>query len=589
MDTMSFNTKTKNISLLLLLALVVIGPACDDRPGSGTDASADAADDAASDADGTADANGDAGADTDGGCEQIGVLVRDEMDGDLESYAARGGRWSIVDGWATLEDPAVDDAHGNLLIHSAAVYSDAVIRTRTIVPSETDWDDVAVVFGYVDESSYFIVSFNEMNDGDTSGVFRVQGDEVVELVDITAPLIPGEPAEIEVDLEGHRFTVRLDGETVATGEDEQLRGGRIGLSTYNNSARFDFLEVELGACDAEAPSTPGALSGTSSSARVDLTWAEARDDTAVVGYSVMRDGEALTAQLVTTLRFSDSNVTAGETYTYAVVAHDAAGRSSAESTVEVSVSGGNPGAIVLSVDFDSTPLGAYAGSALDADWPGLVWQSAERCVIVEGEDAYSGRSLRVFYPRGSVGPLEGGAQWRVELPELYDELFLSYRVRFEPGFEFVRGGKLPGLFGGAGNTGGGIPTGTDGWSGRMMWRAAGLAVQYLYYPDQPRIWGEDIPWDEGFERHFVPGEWSTVEHRFVINTPGEADGLLQGWWNGVLAVERPGLRLRDVDTFAVDGFYFSTFFGGNTADFAAARDEYIYFDDFVISTESITH
>ena len=30
-----------------------------------------------------------------------------------------------------------------------------------------------------------------------------------------------------------------------------------------------------------------------------------------------------------------------------------------------------------------------------------------------------------------------------------------------------------------------VPDGTDGWSGRMMWREDGAATQYLYHPDQP--------------------------------------------------------------------------------------------------------
>ena len=53
--------------------------------------------------------------------------------------------------------------------------------------------------------------------------------------------------------------------------------------------------------------------------------------------------------------------------------------------------------------------------------------------------------------------------------------------------DFVKGGKLPGLFGGEGNTGGGIPTGMDGFSARMMWRGSGRVVQYVYYPDQVHV------------------------------------------------------------------------------------------------------
>jgi hypothetical protein len=46
---------------------------------------------------------------------------------------------------------------------------------------------------------------------------------------------------------------------------------------------------------------------------------------------------------------------------------------------------------------------------------------------------------------------------------------------------------------------------------------------------------------------------------------------------------------RDVDSFAIDGFYFSTFFGGADASWAPSRDEHIDFDSFVFSETPITH
>ena len=123
----------------------------------------------------------------------------------------------------------------------------------------------------------------------------------------------------------------------------------------------------------------------------------------------------------------------------------------------------------------------------------------------------------------------------------------------------------------------------------MMWRTGGDAVQYLYHPDQPTIYGEDLFWNIGGQRTFVPGQWVQVEHRFVMNTPTQHDGIVQAWWNGSLALERTDIRFRDVSTFAIDVFYFSTFFGGSTSDWAALKDEYTYFDDFVISTGPISH
>ena len=242
--------------------------------------------------------------------------------------------------------------------------------------------------------------------------------------------------------------------------------------------------------------------------------------------------------------------------------------------------------IIFSQDFNTASLGPYRGEALAAGWMGATPNDGVRqgrTTVIEGAAAHEGRSLSVSYPKGGVGSSNGGALWRMRVGR-FDDLYCSYFVRFEPNFEFVKGGKLPGLAGGAGNTGGRKPTGTDGWSARMMWRARGKVVQYVYHVDQPGIYGDDFEWDLGGQRFFRPGTWHHVEHRIAINTPRQHDGIVQGWFDGVLALDRRGVRFRDVDAFAIDIFAFSTFFGGSDATWAPQKDEQIFFDQFVIAT-----
>ena len=99
--------------------------------------------------------------------------------------------------------------------------------------------------------------------------------------------------------------------------------------------------------------------------------------------------------------------------------------------------------------------------------------------------------LVVHYPAGSASPTVsrergrpvGGAQVRAWLgTPPADSMHLRYAVRFPPGFNFVKGGKLPGLYGGVGNTGRRIPTGEDGFSARVMWRKHGDGEVYAYLP-----------------------------------------------------------------------------------------------------------
>lgn len=272
---------------------------------------------------------------------------------------------------------------------------------------------------------------------------------------------------------------------------------------------------------------------------------------------------------------------------------DAPGEASSSSGSSSSTGAGfDPEGALFYIDFDDAALGPYGEDALDAAWSSPPWNDGVdegRVAVFEGDEAWSGRSLRVSYPAGGVGPGEGGGQWKLEFGASYPELYCAYRLRFRPGFDFVKGGKLPGLAGGVANTGGDKPTGADGWSGRMMWREGGQIVQYTYHPDQPTEYGEDMPWDLGGQRHFVPGEWHLVEHRVVMNTPGESDGALEGWLDGELVFSRAGIRFRDAADFAVDLFYFSTFFGGSDASWAPPADTYVDFDEFIVADAPIAH
>jgi hypothetical protein len=243
---------------------------------------------------------------------------------------------------------------------------------------------------------------------------------------------------------------------------------------------------------------------------------------------------------------------------------------------------------LLRVDFEKDPLGAYTPARLLADWgAGSDWSQGlkeGRASIVATD---RGRSLRVLYPKGSVGPDVGGAQFFAKLPGGHDELYCSYRVRFAPGFDFVRGGKLPGLVGGSHPTGG--RPADDGFSARLMWRTGGAVVQYVYYPHQSTTYGVDRPYlsSTGGPARFQPGVWHRVEHRLVMNTPGQANGVLQAWIDGQLALDERDRVWRLDTTVHIDALYFSTFFGGNDPSWGAARDETVDFDDFVISPHPI--
>ena len=210
------------------------------------------------------------------------------------------------------------------------------------------------------------------------------------------------------------------------------------------------------------------------------------------------------------------------------------------------------------------------------------------------EDAQSpgGRYLRVRYYQGGaspsasrrVGVKEGGAQLLGQLPGgPADKLFLRYFLRFAENFEFVKGGKLPGFYGGTNISGGHIPDGTDGFSTRFMWRSEGQGEVYVYMPSSTAF-GTSL--GRGSFR-FQPGKWHCIEQELDLNTPGRADGQVRVWLDSQPVFEQGALLFRSVAELRIEGVFFSTFFGGGDESWAPPRDTHADFAAFATAGKRV--
>ncbi len=249
-------------------------------------------------------------------------------------------------------------------------------------------------------------------------------------------------------------------------------------------------------------------------------------------------------------------------------------------------------------NFNSANRGLYQADQLNSDWESPLWHlgfDQGRVKIVDA-GASRGNAMEVTYPAGRYGA--GGAsaflsdvQFGMGLPKSYEELYVSYDIKFAAGFDFVKGGKLPGLCGAdtnaapstGCNTGGGYPTGYDGWSARGMWRENGELENYIYHASQRNYYGDDEFWNVSA----TPGVWHNVQHRVVMNTPGQKNGILEAWFDGTKVMSVNNLEFRKTESIGINLFYFSTFFGGNDASWAPATDQKMNFDNFVISTDKV--
>ncbi|KAG7091566.1 hypothetical protein E1B28_010591 [Marasmius oreades] len=212
-------------------------------------------------------------------------------------------------------------------------------------------------------------------------------------------------------------------------------------------------------------------------------------------------------------------------------------------------------------------------------------------------------AFEAFYPKGSINPsapIPGGFGFYLTGPNDFvsgQEVLMSYRVMFQNDWEWVKGGKLPGIFGGVGDlaykcSGGRQENRCKCFDVRLMWRQNGTGELYTYLPPTENNKKQLLAVppvsrannDYGFSVGrgsftFVKGTWVCIALRLKMNTVGEEDGELELWINGHSVISIQRLSFRDSEMATIKGMHFQTFFGGHTEDWASPKDQRAWFAD----------
>lgn len=241
----------------------------------------------------------------------------------------------------------------------------------------------------------------------------------------------------------------------------------------------------------------------------------------------------------------------------------------------------------LHINFDQNTLGHYTEKDYFRDWNCPGWSMGLNNVsIVGGKEARNnhGQALSIKLPKGASGCSNDKdcANWKPHIGAQLDSLYYSYWVKFPENFDFVLGGKLPGIGSFEPRVGGVKPNGNDGWSVRAMWEKDGKLGQYVYHPDQAKNFGDFVPWDAP---PLETGKWYQIKTFVRLNTPGQRDGVITTWLNGKQVLDKHDLRFRNNNNLQIERFLFAVFFGGTGAQWAPKQDTVLYLDDFTLSTQ----
>ena len=119
---------------------------------------------------------------------------------------------------------------------------------------------------------------------------------------------------------------QLSAQFVATGKSYS------GATSFTDSFTISPSGTTPPPSDTTAPSQPGNLSATAvSSSQINLSWSASTDNVGVMGYDIYRNSTFLTTTTGTS--YSNTGLSANTTYSYYVRAKDAAGNTSAQSTM----------------------------------------------------------------------------------------------------------------------------------------------------------------------------------------------------------------------------------------------------------------
>ncbi|MET3805231.1 hypothetical protein ABIB25_002232 [Nakamurella sp. UYEF19] len=250
-----------------------------------------------------------------------------------------------------------------------------------------------------------------------------------------------------------------------------------------------------------------------------------------------------------------------------------------------------PAAVLINADFNSMAAGAVTSDNWNAAVaPTPAGNAAYGRMTVVNVGGVHGNVVRTSLAANTFGT-GNGAAFTVPLPTAVDYACIGYDVRFDANFDWSDGGKLPGLQGVNPQTGTAPAGGArqyDGWSGRMMWLGPGayrwagpnnMGVSYMYYPNQPDDYGQNMRWN----KEFVRNTWHSIKECYTMNTPGTADGVLQAWMDGTLVQDNHSFLYRQTASVHANQIGWSLFRGGNTAAWAGARGGFVDIDNLVVT------
>lgn len=191
------------------------------------------------------------------------------------------------------------------------------------------------------------------------------------------------------------------------------------------------------------------------------------------------------------------------------------------------------------------------------------------------------------------------------LPTKQDTLFVRVYTKFAPGYHQTDGHngiRIAGNYPGPGRRPNGLDFFLTLMENSIYYGEArpGYTNLYIYHPEQRDVWGDHwypdgkvLPFDAtpgnfgpAFVKrpNFIPitDRWYSYELMVKLNTPGQRDGRVALWIDGVVVADFQNVRFRDVDTLKIDQIQLELHAKSN-----ASSADRKWYDNVVVATSYI--
>lgn len=233
-------------------------------------------------------------------------------------------------------------------------------------------------------------------------------------------------------------------------------------------------------------------------------------------------------------------------------------------------------AVIAATGFESPQWAANAFEH-SRDLPQGYEHTTDSAIVLSGSG-----SLQIQQTEGTHQPSE----FHPSLPES-DIIYVRWYRRYEAGYDWTQH-KMPGVYAKESSdqsgTAGVPPTGCDKYSCKLYVDSNARPAFYSYHPDQDGPYGDGFKQNIGTPVALETERWYCFEMMLKSNTPGQYDGELKMWIDGILKGYVEDLRFRTCGTLKINEFTHSAYVGGL---WVSERDQKLWDDNLVIATEYI--